>query len=501
MPGSIRTLTAAAAASAAVALSLAASQAAIAASTDGPQSLAQAPPAAAGAGAGLTGKPITLANNEEFSGYDAATSKSGTAYVGWIGNANSAGRKVYLCTLPRGATRCAGGVQSVDSLGTSSAFGLRVLITQGQVTLVWFHDTVASENGPQGSEIATATATAAGHLSASHDVATAPSFGLMQDAEVGPGGAIWVVTQVEQGAVHKLQIRPGFASAPVTISTPYFVGSARLAFSGTTAVLAVDKDGAISDPVSFASKKAGGAWSAFRKVAHTWTADANFGLTSTPHGIRLLATVDNATYRPVVSRWTGSGFSRPSLTGDTNNCSPSSHDPVGDPSGRLADVSMECSDVAIANLPSTQRAAVIRFNVHGTFAGGNPQLTTAPSGRGWVAWSIESSVSNKLLVAPVLLPGRDVTVRKSAGGDRVTLTGPASCLPPVSVHVGVTGSPAGRVTGKTLKLGGTTLHSGTLRGGSLTPGKSYTLTGRVTFAGGSRRTVAATLKFRTCPKP
>ncbi len=500
MPGSIRTLTTTAAAAAAAVLCFAASQAAFAAGPDGPQALAKAGPAAAGPG--LTGKPITLANNEEFSGYDAATSKSGTAYVGWIGDANSGGRKVYLCTLPRGATRCAGGVQSVDSLGTSSAFGLRVLITQGsQVTLVWFHDTVASLNGPQGSEIATATATAAGHLSASHDVATAPSFGLMQDAVVGPGGTIWVVTQVEQGAVHKLQIRPGLASPPVTISTPYFVGVARLAFSGTTAVLAIDKDGAISDPVSFASKKAGGAWSAFRSVPHTWTSDANFGLTSTPHGVRLLATVDNATYHPVVSRWTGSGFSRPSLTGDTNNCSPSSHDPVSDASGRLADVSMECSDVAIANLPSTQRSAVIRFSVHGTFGGGEPQLTTAPSGRGWVAWSIESTVANKLLVAPVLLPGRDVTVRKSTGGDRVTLTGPASCLPPVSVHVGVTGSPAGRVTGKTLKLGGTTLHSGTLRGGSLTPGKSYTLTGRVTFAGGSRRTIAATLKFRTCPKP
>jgi hypothetical protein len=210
-------------------------------------------------------------------------------------------------------------------------------------------------------------------------------------------------------------------------------------------VLGIDKDGAISDPVSFASKRAGGTWSAFRKVAHTWTSDANFGLARTPRGVRLVATVDNASYRPVVSRWTGAGFSRPSLTGDTNNCSPSSHDPVADASGRLADVSTECSDLTIANLPGTTRAAIVRFNVHGTFAGGSPQLTTAPSGRGWVAWSIESSVSNKLLAAPVLLPGRDVTVHKSAGGDRVALTGPASCLPPVGVHVGVTGSPAGRV--------------------------------------------------------
>jgi hypothetical protein len=191
MPGSIRTLTAAAAAGAAALLSVTASQPALAAHSTGPQTLAQA--AAPAAGAGLAGKPIVLANNEEFSGYDAASSESGTAYIGWIGDVGG-GRKVFLCALPRGSSRCAGGVQSVDSLGDSSAQGLRVLLSPGgQVTLVWFHDTVASENGPQGSEIAVATAAPSGHLSAGHDVATAPSFGLMQDAVSGPGGTIWVV--------------------------------------------------------------------------------------------------------------------------------------------------------------------------------------------------------------------------------------------------------------------------------------------------------------------
>jgi hypothetical protein len=58
------------------------------------------------------------------------------------------------------------------------------------------------------------------------------------------------------------------------------------------------------------------------------------------------------------------------------------------------------------------------------------------------------------------------------------------------------------VASKSLRLGSTTLHSPVVHGGSLTPGKSYTLAGRVTFAnGGSRSTVTATLTFRACPNP
>jgi hypothetical protein len=170
----------------------------------------------------------------------------------------------------------------------------------------------------------------------------------------------------------------------------------------------------------------------------------------------------------------------------------------------MADVSRECSDLAIANLTGTLHAAVVRFDVHGTFAGGDPQLTTAPSGRGWVVWSIESSVSNKLLVAPLVLPGCAVTATKSAGGNRLTLTGPASCLPPTDLGVGVKGSPAAHWSAgsKVLNLGGTTLHSPAVHGESLQPAASYTLTGSVTFShGGSRQTVTATLKFRTCPSP
>ena len=495
MSAQLRILAATVAAGAAIALPAAGlAPAAAAAAMKAP---ASARTASAGQ-PGLAGSPITLQNNAEFSGYDVGIDAAGTAYVGWIGNANSAGRKVHLCTLPRGATSCRGGIQVIDSLGDSSAASLRVLVTPGgTVTLVWFHDTVASENGPNGSEIAIATSQSGGPLSSPRDVATGPSFGLMLDAELGPNNSIWVVTEPSSGS--KVQLRPGLTSSPVTLTTPYGVQFAQLAFTGSTAVMAIQKNGAITTPVSYASDR-GGHWSGFRALAHTWTSDANLGLTNTSSGIRLLASVDNANYNPVVSRWTASGFSRPTLTGDRNNCSPNSHDPVADSSGRMADVSRECDDVAIANLTDTAHAAVVRFNIHGTFAGGNPQIATTPRGRAWVAWSLESNVADKLLVAPVLLPGRIVTATARSGRNRVTLSGPASCLPPVNLTIGVKGSPAphGRVIRKTLTLNGRA-QSTTLRGGSLTAGARYTLRGSVTFSGGSRRTVTAQLTFRSCP--
>src|ERR1022692_824016 len=400
----IRTLTAAAAGAAAV-LSLTAACAVTTATTNpagsgglsdhGGQRTAAVNP-------GLTGNAITLTTNAEFSGYDAATDSSGTTYVGWIGDTGSL-RKVDLCVLPRGAQSCKGGVQQIDPPdGDSSADGLRVLVTGPQsVTLVWFHNADASETGPQGSEISTATVQG-GILSAGRDVATAPSFGTMLDAVIGPDGTIWVVTR---GGGNAVQVRPGLANPPVTLKTPYLIGYALLRFAGTEPVLVIDKDGAISSPVSFASQHSG-SWSAFGAVAGTWTGTANFGLATTRSGVRLIATTNSASYQPVVSTWTGSAFGVRTLTGDHNSCAPGSHDAVSDASGRLADVSVECDDIAVANLADTLHAAIFRYDVHGTFAGGQPQLTTSPNGTGWVAWSIESAHGDELLVAPLRLAGR-----------------------------------------------------------------------------------------------
>jgi hypothetical protein len=57
------------------------------------------------------------------------------------------------------------------------------------------------------------------------------------------------------------------------------------------------------------------------------------------------------------------------------------------------------------------------------------------------------------------------------------------------------------VVGKSLKLGGGAVGP-VLKGAGLTPGKSYTLTGTVTFGrGGTRATGHAAVTFRACGKP
>lgn len=468
---------------------------------------AAAPPWAAShpaAKAGLTGSPITLVTNAQFSGYDMAAGPNGTAYIGWIGDKGS-GRTVSLCTLPRGATRCAGGIQTIasagDSIGTSSAAGLRVLVSKSSlVTLVWMHDTVAAESGPEGDKIAIATSQGGGPLSAAEDVSPAPSFGDLLDATLAPNGSIWTVAH-PSGGVSSVQITRGLGTSPQSVKTPFWPGHAVIAFNGANAVLAIDKYGAVTQPVSSA-RQSGTGWTAFKPIAKTWNV-AGFGMVASKAGVRLIASENNAGYHPVVSRLTASGWSAPALTGDSNSCAPFSHDVVADASGRIADASEECGVVAVANLADTRHAAIVRFSVHGTFAGGEPQLATAPSGRGWVAWSIESASGNKLLVAPVLLPGLDVGTSRSDSHGRVVVTGPASCLPPVDVPVSVVGKPASgwRVASKSLKLGGSAVGT-VLHGSSLTPGKSYTLTGTVTFARGSARgTGRASVTFRACPQP
>jgi len=171
---------------------------------------------------GLTGSPITVTNNAEFSGYDLATGPNGTAYLGWIGN-TGAGREVHLCTLPRGATRCAGGVQTIasapDPTFASTAAGLLVLVSRSNlVTLIWMHSTAASENGPEGDEIAIATSQAGGRLSAERDVSAGPSFGYFLDAALAPNGSIWAVTNPSGAGSSTVHVTK--ALAPSTSPSP-----------------------------------------------------------------------------------------------------------------------------------------------------------------------------------------------------------------------------------------------------------------------------------------
>ena len=454
--------------------------------------------------AGLVGKPIRLDNNVALSGYDVAVDASGRGYVGWISDKNSAGRKIHLCVLPPGARQCRGGIQTISApapFGPSTSTGLWVFATpRGAVTLVWMYETLASESGPEGDEIAIATMPPGGHLSQATNVATGPSFGEILDAATGPNGSIWVVT--EHSSAAGVQVREGLSGPFVNLHTPFGVGSARLRFSHGTGVLVIEKAGSIGVGNDVARVR-NGAFSGFSKVAKTWTLGVVDGLAATTSGLRLVTTTNNATYHPVSLSWNGSDFVHPELTGDLSNCAPNSHDLVADASGRAADVSLECSDVAIANLPDTRHAAVTRFDAHGTFAGGPPQIATNPRGTGWVAWSIEGTTETKLFVAPFVLPDLGVTASASARRNKVIVHGPASCLPPVDIAVGVFARPARHwhVVSRVLRLGGMVLHSTTLRGGTLKAGKIYTLSGTIRFAsGGSHVTVTAKLKFRSCPK-
>jgi hypothetical protein len=451
---------------------------------------------------GSAGKAITLENNASFSGYDAATDASGRSYIGWIGdNGNGKERQVHLCTLLPGSRSCKGGIQTIDAIGDSSAHDLHVFTTPGgKVTLVWAHDTDASESGPQASEIAAATSQAGGPLSAAADQATSPSFGTMLDAGMAPNGQIWVLS--EKSVASGLQVRPGLNNPFVNLKTPYGVGAARVQFNHGTPVIVIQKAGAISAPVAYTSVR-NGKFAAFHFLKHTWTAASNIGLVGTSSGVRLDTSVANATYRPEVWSWTGNGFGSPTQTGVVhNNCTPSGHDLVTDASGRVADITNECGFVVVANAPGTRKAATFSFPEHGTAAGGDYQITTTPRGTGWAVWSIESKAGDKLLATPIMLPGEEVTATKTVKGNRVTVTGPASCLPATDIKVGVQGKPARNwhVTASTLRLGTKILHSNTLNGASLKPGATYTLSGTVKFAnGGSHATVTAQLKFRSCP--
>jgi hypothetical protein len=450
---------------------------------------------------GLTGTPITLDTNADLTGgYDAATSASGTTYIAWISDLGGANRTVHLCVLPPGKTACAGGIQSTSSLSGSSAAGIHVILSGSTVTLVWFHDTAQSVNGPEGSEIATA-AVQNGVLSAANDQAPAPSFGTLLDAAAGPGGSIWTV--VTRSGLPTAQITPGLGAKFVDLATPYTLGGARIRFDGSTAVLAIQQDGSLSQPVAYAAER-NGTWSGFTNLAGSATGAANIGMAQTRSGVRVVAAIDNADFWPVVAKWTGSGFAPPQLTGDKNACESASHDPVADASGRMADISMECQNVAIANLTDTVHAAVVRFANGGVFAGGPPQLATTPRGRGWAVWSIEASTNDTLKAGPVLLPGRDITAQATGQGNQVKLTGPASCLPPVGVPVKVAGTPATgwQVATTALSLDGTALSGKTLDGSALTAGTTHTLTGTVTFSkSGTHLPVTATLKFTSCPNP
>ena len=456
---------------------------------------------------GLTGPAITVTRAVSFDGdnraYDLAADKAGNAYLAWISSAadSSTPRQIHLCTLPPGATGCKGGVKTIDTPQSQSAAGLRLLVTPaGAVTVVWYIDSAG------GGSIMEATSQSGVALSAARAVASGPAEGSLLDAEFGPGDQIWTVVYPGLPAT-TLDVRPGITQPAVAVRVPYSIGFASLAFAGSTPILAITEAGRITQPAAFASRP-GAAWTAFKNVGGTWTVGTNLGLTTTASGVRLTTGVGNADYSPVVAAWNGNGFSRPTLTGDRNNCAPNSHDTGTDASGRLVDVTNECGNITVSNLADTLHAAIIRFGAptSATLAGGAPQIASTPRGQAWVAWSIETGAptfGDTLKVVPLLLPGLQQKVTRHASHGSVTVTGPASCLPADTIPVAVTGhgDAPWSVTHSTLKLGGATVRS-SINGAALTAGRTYALNGTVTLTnGGSHQTVTATVKFRSCPNP
>ena len=280
---------------------------------------------------------------------------------------------------------------------------------------------------------------------------------------------------------------------------PFDVDYAQLAFTGGTPVLAIEKYGAISTPPNYATRSSAGTWSTFHAVAHTWAGGGNAALATTRHGLRIVTGTNDASYRPVVAAWTGSGFGTPRMTPDTNGCGAKTHDGWSDPSGRLLDASFECSKVTITNYPDARHAAIVRFKAGGT-PGYAPEIASGTRGIATVVWSVSQTGGEKLRVAHVRLPDSNVTVAHKGTGGRVTITGPRTCLPPVNVPIGWTHHPAKGWTFKTgtLRLDGNRVRS-PLDGAKLKPGHSYTLVGKATFAkNGAHHTVKASLTFKTC---
>ena len=230
-------------------------------------------------------------------------------------------------------------------------------------------------------------------------------------------------------------------------------------------------------------------------------------MVATKSGVRLIASIDNADYWPVIAKWNGAGFSKPVPTGDKNACAPSSHDLNTDASGRLVDVSEECSNVTIANLPATTVAGLFSFKSGGTFAGGIPQIASTPRGhadRGLVdrvhRW--RPALLQPGAVAGGPLVGEQADRRRPSDPDRSDVV-PAG----VDHHVAVKGrrEPGLKaVVGATMGFGGKKLGArATIDGAkSARPTRSTRLTGRVVFGKGActqRRHEA--LKFRSCINP
>jgi hypothetical protein len=437
---------------------------------------------------------VQFAQQDRFSGggFAAVSDGQGDTFVSWTNFGKRGG--VFVCTLRTGSSNCLNGTQVSASTETSPAPGTDIHLLAGHrsVRVLWFDDS------DHGATVQEATATAGGVPSPSHTLEKGVTAGALMDARTGPGGHLWTLTANGDGTQLRLAKDGVVVAGP---AVPWAVGYAQLAFAGGTAVIAVQKAGSLSTPVDYAWD-AGGSWTALRPLSGTWSVGYAPGLTQTAAGLRLVTA--DASYKPVVSHWTGHGFSAASPIGDTNNCAPNSAQTASDASGRLTDVTNECGVITVDNMPTSSSAAIFRFPAKGTIAGSNPELATLASGRGWVVYASQNETGyDQLLAVPVLLPALTSTVAKSSVAGTARVSGPVSCLPVVTTPVGVAAASAAhwQVLTKALTLSGKNQGS-VINGARLRPGASYKLVGTVTFGDGQRRlTVKAVLGFKACPAP
>jgi hypothetical protein len=452
---------------------------------------------------GLNGSKLTLVKLSQevrFTGgaFDATADSAGNAYIAWFANTAPGGdtTALYLCTLKPKTSACAGGIQTLQSAALSRPSDLKLLAGSKSVTLVWYGN--SSTKGT----IYKSVAPPGGKPSAPVSIATVPANGEMFDAVMGPSGHIWTVSGDDAGG--SLTVRAE-GSSPPQPTQPWDAGFARLAFSGSTAVLALQESGSLTVPISYASLT-GTKWSAFQSLTGTWSAGYGPGLTTTSSGLRIVTA--SPSYIPVAASWNGTAFGPISPIGNSGNCGPNSAETTTDASGRLADVTNECNKITVDNLPHTTKAATIRFATDAaddTLAGSTPEIATLPSGRAWVVYAVQTTGNdyNELLAAPVLLPTLTTHITSTVAAGGVTVTGPVSCLPVIDTSVGVSAAPASgwHTASTSLTLDGTA-QSGTLAGASLTPGKTYTLAGTANFADGSKtQSATANLSIKACPAP
>jgi hypothetical protein len=338
---------------------------------------------------GKTGKTFTIQSGTSMSGYDAATTKTGTTYVAWIGDkASTPGlRNLHLCVLKTSSKSCVGGVQTTSALGDSSAANVKVVVTGSKVELVWIAQ--LDPNSGEFSGVFGTNTVSHGKLGTSVAVPGAPSLGSLTSAIAHKGGGVSIAAVGESGTLDTGAYYYSTVSAtPKTFKRPYFVGNAQLADNGKRTVLTTSQYGSLSGKVAVASKPSkGGKWTGFKNVKGSYTRGNIEQIITAGKKVRMVGVSAKAIYTPDSWTWKGKSFGRPKASGDHNDIS--TIDLATDRSGRLVSVDSESGGLMVSNFGKGSSTARFLFKVKQTLAGGPAQITTRANGRGFLIWGIE----------------------------------------------------------------------------------------------------------------